>query len=240
MRIISKHHDYYDNALAQGQDRSLVYLRENLEFRTDNLKGVKADLVTFIEYADKHRPNAYSLNDNSKKYRNTRIHFGVVLFCGRLVPFAEITRTLKGEISAQGSYFTYDVAEVARVLDEHEIDIDDTSRKSHSYEFAQYGKSVTAKGFFEELDGNDRFMDLAITNRLAVASLLHSTASVDPILDRIQFYRKFAHAQAFQELSMFFGNLAAPDRVPVQIEDKHRIPQHGFDRYSFRKRPQNA
>lgn len=239
MRIISKHHDYYDNAMAQGQDRSLVYLRENLEFRTDNLQGVNADLAKFIEYADKHRPNAYSLNDNSKRYRHTRIHFGVVLFCGKLVPFAEITRTLKAELSPQPTYFTYDVSDVARVLEEHEIDINDTSRKSHSFDFAQYGKSVTAVGFFE-LDGNGRFMDLSITNRLAVASVLHSTASVDPVLERIQFYRKFPHAQAFQELSMFFGNLAAPDRVPVQIADKHRIPQHGFDQYSFRKRPQNA
>jgi hypothetical protein len=37
---------------------------------------------------------------------------------------------------------------------------------------------------------------------------------------------------------MFLGAIAAPEnKPPVEIEDKYRIAQHGFDRYSFRKAP---
>jgi len=37
---------------------------------------------------------------------------------------------------------------------------------------------------------------------------------------------------------MFMGGvLGSPEKEIVQIEDKYKITQHGFDKWSFRKEP---
>ena len=59
------------------------------------------------------------------------------------------------------------------------------------------------------------------------------------VLKDVQFYKAIEPWRAYQELSMFLGNIAAPDRVPVVVSDKDRLQQHGFDKWSFRKPPQS-
>ena len=61
---------------------------------------------------------------------------------------------------------------------------------------------------------------------------------LNPKLAKYEFFKKLAAWQAFQELSMFLGNLAAPDKTTVQLSEKDRINQHGFDNWSFRTRSQ--
>jgi len=60
---------------------------------------------------------------------------------------------------------------------------------------------------------------------------------VNPRLTDFDFYKHLGPTQVYQEISMFLGNLAAPDNVPTVVSDKDRIQQHGFDERSFRKAP---
>jgi hypothetical protein len=44
---------------------------------------------------------------------------------------------------------------------------------------------------------------------------------------------------AFQEISMFLGGvLGAGEKNIVEVEDKYKITQHGFNKWSFRKEPE--
>ena len=56
-------------------------------------------------------------------------------------------------------------------------------------------------------------------------------------LGTIEFYKVFDSYQAFQELSMWVGNMPTPDHKMYQLSDKELITKHGFDKWSFRKPP---
>lgn len=56
-------------------------------------------------------------------------------------------------------------------------------------------------------------------------------------LGTIEFYKVFDSYQAFQELSMWVGNMPTPDHKMYQLSDKELITKHGFDKWSFRKAP---
>ena len=53
-----------------------------------------------------------------------------------------------------------------------------------------------------------------------------------------EFYKVIDAFTAFQEISMFIGGvLGIGEKEIVEIEDKYKIGQHGFDKWSFRKEP---
>jgi hypothetical protein len=62
---------------------------------------------------------------------------------------------------------------------------------------------------------------------------------VNPILKDYEFYKVVDTFQAFQEISMFIGGvLGRGEKEIVVVEDKYKIAQHGFDKWSFRKEPE--
>lgn len=83
---------------------------------------------------------------------------------------------------------------------------------------------------------NQSYNALSDSNVL-LAVLTKETIVQNPQLQHYKFPKYWDPHTCMQELSMFIGNMAAPDRVPVVIEDKYRIEQHGFDAKSFRKQP---
>ncbi len=61
---------------------------------------------------------------------------------------------------------------------------------------------------------------------------------INPKLKDLQFYKVFDAFTAFQEISMFLGGvLGVGEKEIIEIEDKYKIGQHGFDKWSFRKEP---
>lgn len=54
-----------------------------------------------------------------------------------------------------------------------------------------------------------------------------------------QFYRVFDAARAWQEITMYLSNMCFPEVVPNPISDVLKAETHGFDKFSFRKDPQN-
>lgn len=84
----------------------------------------------------------------------------------------------------------------------------------------------------------------ASEHRVAIATLtqdfLVRKYVVNDNLSQYDFQRAMPPAQAFQELSMFLGNFAPENKPMVQIEDKYKIQEHGFDKWSFRKQGKNS
>ncbi len=237
MRIISKFHDYYDVVQSQGQDRSLVFVREQQEYpQSHRERGCPAEFAKLVaDFADQV-PSPLELRKSSSTHSRVHVSPGIVLFAGRLHPFAEVSLTLKNSLSAEPPRFIYDFQELVALLAEHNYDLLEKDRSRYSY---WRGTQAWSWEQFFGQSGSDKWLDQAITNRWAVLSWERhmDLLKVQPRLADLQFYRKLDAWQAYQELSMFFGNLAAPERVPVVIEDKYRIAQHGFDQWSFRKPP---
>jgi hypothetical protein len=63
---------------------------------------------------------------------------------------------------------------------------------------------------------------------------------INPILKDYEFYKIIDTFTAFQEISMFLGGvLGRGEKEIIEVDDKYKIKQHGFDKWSFRKEPEN-
>lgn len=228
--------------MGQGHDSSLLYLREMLQFDLRDAAGMHPQLREMASFLNGQRPNckSYSRPSHGKGgsiYDCIEVSFGFVLFVGRLHPVAGVQRRRRGEAGFDPKFHVYDVQQLADMLKEHDEEIDIFSEPRRRRHFGSVQGMVQT---FFELDGNDRFMAMCLEHKLPAASLMGAQLVLHPRLADVSFYLKVDHFQAFQEVAMFLGNIAAPDRIPVNIEDKYRVQQHGFDRYSFRRRPQQA
>lgn len=257
MRIISKFHDYYDTAMGLGQDRSRVYLRDTQEFEflgprsgpklPAHLEAVRAGL----QYG---MPGPWTKTIAPLKHL-IRVTAGAVLFAGRIYPFARMEDIVPysnahryldsdgslGQVTRERCF--YSAAELEAAL--APFDGMDDQKKYPGWLRRIPGRTdalTVRQSWAQFLDPMDvqRLSALAYEQRLPVA-LLDAGARkfvLNPKLADVQFFRALSPEQAYQELDMFFGNLAMPERNMVEIEDRYRIPQHGFDSTSFRKGPQ--
>jgi hypothetical protein len=63
---------------------------------------------------------------------------------------------------------------------------------------------------------------------------------VNPCLKQYDFYRIFDSFTCFQEIQMYIsGVLGNREKDIIEVADKYKIAQHGFDKWSFRKMPEN-
>ena len=58
-------------------------------------------------------------------------------------------------------------------------------------------------------------------------------------LKELEFFRLMDTFTAYQELQMYFGAMAQPNRPVPQVSDKDMISIKGFDNWSFRKPPKS-
>jgi hypothetical protein len=56
-------------------------------------------------------------------------------------------------------------------------------------------------------------------------------------LKDVEFFRVFDTFKAFQEIAMYYGGLAAPQKPIPVVPDKVLAGAKGFDKWSFRKEP---
>jgi len=231
MRIISKFHDYYDSIQRDGVDRSLVYLRHPEEYddRAVRAKLVPQAVLAWNKFAYDNTPGSNTFRGGSKTYAETEIWYGLVLFAGKMYPYARVIRqNLQVGLPPVPDVFVYDLNDLHQYAEEHKKTLQLTSRWSWGY------NRPTIASFFE-LKGSDRYLETALTEKLVIVYSLGGTTRVNGRLADIEFYRVMPTWQAFQELSMFLGNIAAPNNPMVVISDQSMIAKHGFDKWSFRK-----
>ena len=61
---------------------------------------------------------------------------------------------------------------------------------------------------------------------------------LNPHYNDYEFYKVFDSFTAFQEIQMFMGGvLGSGEKEIVEVADKYKIGQHGFDKWSFRREP---
>jgi hypothetical protein len=242
MHIVSKRKDYYDGVIsAVGVDKTIVYVRETTVFDEsrdfpEEFGPSKYTLSSYNDYSPFRDISNYEMTRMGKlkhvlKYQK----YGgfIVGFCGKLYvgwklhyeekqlvyPFASILKT----------YITYDLDEVEKYIKINGY----RHNMSDSVNYIRtYNKTID---IFRKLNAPIFVYDQDY-DRLYMNNDRKSAFVINPLLKEYDFYKIFDSFRAFQEISMFLGGvLGKGEKEIVEVQDKYKIAQHGFDKYSFRK-----
>lgn len=239
MYIISKKKDYYDGVVGTvGIDKTVVYERQIVELE----KSAEYPQQIVDLYNNDKNDHFYSrdlssfgLNNEQKRYAGSCAF--IVGFCGKLYVGWKFYRELKRP------HWDYSYSPKFKV--DYCYDINGA---------ADYIKTEIGKGIFiqESLNkiANADVMDVFRQYHAPIFALdcdwspdnyggnYRRSFIINPNLKELQFTKVFDAFTAFQEISMFLGGvLGAGEKEIVEIEDKYKIGQHGFDKWSFRKEP---
>lgn len=239
MRIISKFHDYYDSAMAFGQDQSVVFTRH-----TEPLEVTKALKERFS------KQKVFFVRGNKKhKMLMSFIH---IAFCGKTYRGIEVkifnstSENIHEELGEPIEIkYCYDIDTLREFLAGYKFEI---NLNEYSWQPEQ---EPILKAFLEK-QGTEEHLEFLIENKIVIMIYYgheawrggrfqvrpQDEAVLNPLLKDVEFYKVLDSFTAYQELDMFVsGTLPQSTAMPIEIADKDKIPQHGFDKWSFRKMP---
>lgn len=167
------------------------------------------------------------------------------MFCGKVYKYCEVhgwpRDSLKTEIFED--HF-YTLADLSQFLESHGKLVKDIYRTKFSDGLKGLRK---IEAFLDpEKQGSNELEDELVKARIVVAASERVPETVDDYawqadvqLKPFRFYKVKDSYTAFQELDMYIsGVLGQQAKEMVNISDKDRIYQHGFDGYSFKKPPE--
>lgn len=210
MRVISKTRDFYDT--AGYIDRSVVFLRKEEEEKPATIS----------------HPHSYGRSSE-----------GLLGFCGKFYPY--IHRTIEHKhhitgitIDTQHFYYysfeDYKKTKFWRAESTRRYYSRKSSEEEYVNFFSHWNDSdelfvkfdapyFKVKTFTSEYDRNHGKTGLVITN---------------PSLVDMQFGKVMSAFDTFQAINFYLTNQLVKVKDPDEIEDKYRIAQHGYDKFSFR------
>ena len=240
MYIIAKNKDYYDGVVGSvGMDKTLVYEREQVEI-TDNNKMLKEFQPSRNSgWLGSNRDNpflnvcyAHVERDNPKKYDDE--DFFIVGFCGKLYLGWKFYYKVKGWDLETGEKKEFTKTDIIYGYENVKELIKDSYWRGHLVNDIEYIMKYDPINMFRELKAPIFIYDSERSKPRATDALL-----INPILKDFEFYKVVDAFTAFTELQMFIGGvLGRGEKEIIEIEDKYKIPQHGFDKWSFRREPQ--
>ena len=260
MRIISKFSDYYDGLQRAGFDSELIYTRAErdsdhyikLTHAGSDLIGA-SDSTQHMSCVEPRRPRIAYIKKQCVP----------IVFCGKLHwrYLVDVTAAF-GEQDVKTRFFGSDRKEVRDAAFEA-FKIPSEPEKKKRYRWMK-------KGFksFNEIN-RETFMaaaesyDWLSAHRLTKCPVLSfrvakqeerrwqytSDASrpmdfrllENPVLQDVGFYQVKPAFEAYQEIAMFLGGvLGSEGRDMVALTDKDLHRKHGFDKWSFKKMPENG
>jgi len=234
MYIIAKKKDYYDGVVGtMGIDKTLVYNRETqvLENYPEFPKAFQPNR-TYNARWNNHFMHNFE-NFKKTKYAENSMFF--VGFCGKIYVGWKFYREVPcpSGYPEMETYITYDrefVKKNVKTVSWHANLMDDLN-------------------FIDTYNSMDIFRDLKVPiflydgdyDRKCIGKYFRRADSrfiINPILNEYEFYKVIDSFTAFQELSMFMGGvLGRSEKNIVEVEDKYKITQHGFNKWSFRREP---
>lgn len=252
MYIISKFRDYYDSVAKYGKDMGVVYERKEMVFdvRQKDTPKIVTDLREKILRSmtdDEQKDSERTLNATVRflnrmkvigQVRNPRGDIfsfsGVfIVFCGDVYYGVRLHTERKAGLAytCESAVF-YSSGSLIAHLEKEGVDLD---------AIPVYGKHSPRTSILARFNrpNHASFRDWFIENKITVAVMENHDIIINPQLQSYQFYKAVDCVTAYQEIDMWIsGTLAFPQNVVIEIEDKYKIQEHGFDKWSFRKMPQ--
>jgi len=221
MRIISRWKDYYDSIQKFGQDRSLVYVR-------DKKRVEKA-------YCFPGFNKNFSFGPSPDQY--------IIGFCGKIYPVIIFYTTTDNKAI---KHVCYKLEDIDKFVESNykEAEFEEYKKKWKRGQFPKkwpkhLNQSSFNKFFVMCKDVQDTYTELFIKNYaplfVAYADRHENYIEYNACLKEFEFYRMFDPYQAFQEISMYLGAIAVPQKPLPIIDDTTMSEIKGFDKYSFRK-----
>jgi len=242
MYIISKNKDYYDGVVGTvGIDKTIVYERAEKEIEE------KTEFPEPFKY--KRTYGIYSENDSSfvrlgdfgtkkdSKYFNNS--FFVIGFCGKLYLGWRMFYNVKKFNPELGIHEDIPKFKIIYGFDNVSDDLNNSRWGKNLYDTVQYVLTYDPIEIFRTVNAPVFIYDSGIDlNYNTYLSNKKSVFIINPVLKDYEFYKVVDAFTAFQEIQMFIaGVLGIGEKEIIEVEDKYKIPQHGFDKWSFRKEP---
>lgn len=234
MYIISKKKDYYDGVVGtMGVDKEIVYERkeriiENPEQFPQEFTKVNDVRELFRKTNHFHNVKFYPTRENSKYEEVNPI---IVGFCGKLYLGFKLEYELESEgyrLPEKKIDIFYEKEDVKKYIQSHHWgrNLDDDYNYIENYDALHIFREYNTPVFIYDVDYTKRLFG-------------RETFIINPLLKEYEFYKVFDSFTAFQEIQMFIsGVLGIGEKETVEISDKDKIEQHGYDRkWSFRKEP---
>jgi hypothetical protein len=232
MKLISKIHDYYDGVIrTTKQDESILFLREQRNIHINHGK--------FLDIEHRDDKNDY--------------HFklGVIGFCGMLFPFVEVEEQSRSDGMTKESVYLDKDSIIADFKGLKNVEkhlwggVSSLSNRITHWltagEERGWGNnlySIYRDNILKELFLKERIAYFAI--RAPRGNYKGYNVEVYPILKDLMFFKKFDAFTAYQTIEMFLSNeMVQHDNRKVVISDKLKAESKGFDKWSFRKMPED-
>lgn len=234
MKLRSSFHDYYDAALSQGQDDTLLYLRYPIE---ENIGRFPAVCMGNSTYWKSHLSSINHL----------------IGFCGKTYSVLEVNLAASNGLLKEDRNkrrFCYSEEDVDSFIKanfkakEYEAYLESDNghnkiwgfyetKKSFKNGFEKYAhKGVEVSSLQKYFKDHPIFVATEGKTYKDPCKLVYNAC-----LKPYEFYRILDTYTAFQELSMWLGNKAVPMKPIPVMSDEIKIGAHGYDKWSFRKEP---
>lgn len=233
MRIGGKIHDYYDRAMSYGIDETIYFHRET----TPGPIKIAEKMVAAVQ--DSMGVQRYFRSYNSRFF-NSSAHVDLIVigFCGKLYPAMKFSLGRRSdripaiESHLEVCYTSHDFEKLDYFLNRPELrglgEMIDPLTVSKMKRFIEVLSSLP--------QSDEEFIEHRVPYfKVEFDTGKARTVELCPCLADSQFYKVKDPFTAFQEISMYLGGVI-PRQVPemIQISDKDRIVQHGFNKQSFR------
>jgi hypothetical protein len=224
MKIIAKYKDYYDIG-QRSFDDTILYVRVPERIMSSNDPSDYANFSDLIGHAFTYRDSTRG------RLIEITIHTVTIIFCGKVYPSVEMSTY--GVSDADGYHYSFDSLEAA--LAKFGLDFKTISRTS----FPRNLNSI--KEYFS--NNQNVHSDLCAEYKSPIVTITngrynHVSVTKNDILSQYQFFKVLDPYSAFQELEMFLGGIMAPEnKKMIEISDRYKIEEHGFDKWSFKKAP---
>lgn len=241
MYIISKQKDYYDGVVGSvGIDKTIVYEREFVE------------IEDYKDFPDEFRINQPWKRDRENHFLNVG-RYNVVKespyqvadsfiigFCGKLYLGWKF-RWEEQELQEYGGYCPVMKTKIIYGFENAKEHFKETSWHGNLVDDVNYVLNYDPIELFRKYntpvfiydDYYDRIRIIEHWSRRGSSRFL-----INPVLKDYEFYKVFDPYTTFQEIQMFIsGVLGTGEKEIIEVEDKYKIAQHGFNKWSFRKEP---
>jgi hypothetical protein len=212
MRLHTDFRDYYDHAVGYGIDERVHYNRFTEE--------VEMQIKSQLDFPEHSRA-------------------GLLGFCGRIHPFIEFRKyNRKWDDQDDGSPLEIVERFYAYNLAEYERQEAKWADYNYRYSYVDHSRALKLKRFFLDwsFESDEIFLRYKVPVWMIGFDHHRNKGLLNPRLKDFGFERIIDPLTAFQEISMYVANILVEQKETVDIEDKYRIEQHGFDlKKSFRK-----
>ena len=201
--------------------------------------GLKKDFPKeFRNERDYRRDNPFTsiahFSTDSKKYKKNKLF--VIGFCGKLYlgwKFIYEIKEFDPELGYQRDVEKEDIIFGYENAKDH---LKDTYWTKKLEDHIKYVVEYDPINIFREINAPIFVFDSGIDFRHNYINSQDSQFIINPNLKKYEFYKVVDAFTAFQEIQMFIsGVLGIGEREIIEVEDKYKIDQHGYDKWSFRK-----